>query len=170
MKKLIFPIVAALLLTPWPVAYAYEAGETLQASSNVIAAEPAAAPQINAYGNAIGGVTPGDLFYIETANVTTDTQVALHITNTDELVNSYRYMNLNIGIYVQDEEGGWEKISTGEPGALPNTYITMNNGVVRFALPSYHKYKITVEKGCFYCHGVDDGGKIASPSFYLALG
>ena len=87
-KKLIFALLAAILLTPWPVAYAYDNDMAGQSAMEIEAAEPAAAPHWNAFGNAIGGVTPGDLFYIDIGNIATDIPVTLYITNVNELLQS----------------------------------------------------------------------------------
>jgi len=146
-RKLIFPLIAALLLTPWPVAYAYDEVMAVNMPMSIEAAEPAAAPKLNAYRNAIGGVTPGDLFHIESASSTADTLFTLYITNTDELVHYFRYMNLNIGIYVQTGIDQWEEVTWGEEEAPRETYITMQGGMVSFVLPGYANYKITIDKG-----------------------
>ena len=169
-KKLIFPLLAALLLIPWPVAYAHDNALAGQAPIQIEAADPAAVPQWKAYGNAIGGVTPGDLFYINSGNNTADMPVTLHMTNTDELVHNYRYLTLNVGVYVQTGTDQWEKATAGNGELLPDTYITMLNGKVSFTLPGYAKYKITIDKGCFYCYGTDTGESAASPEFYLTVG
>ena len=89
-KKLIFPLLAILLLTPWPVAYAYDNTISGESPVRIEAVEPAAAPHWRAFGHAIGSVNPGDLFYVDAADVATDTPVTLHIANTDELINTYR--------------------------------------------------------------------------------
>ncbi len=167
-RKLIFLLVASLLLTPWPVAYAHDAvaGQT---PIQIEAAEATTAPRWNASGNAIGGVTPGDLFYIDTGDVTTDMPVTLYITNTDQLVQYYRYLTLNVGVYVQTGTDHWEKATAGNGELLPDTYITMLNGRVSFTLPGYARYKITIDKGCFYCYGSTDESAV-SPTFYLTVG
>jgi len=169
-RKLIFLMLATLLLTPWPVAYAYDDTMAGQAAIQIEAAEPAASPQWQAFGNAIGGVTPGDLFYIDSDNNTADMPVTLSITNTDELIHHYRYLTLNVGIYVQTGADQWEKATNGNGESLPDTYITMLNGKVSFTLPGYAKYKITIDKGCFYCYGTDADRNAASPVFYLSAG
>ncbi len=166
-RKLIFPLIAALLLTPWPVAYAYDEAMAINAPMTVEAAEPATAPKLNAFGNAIGGVTPGDLFHIDSANSTADTLFTLYITNIDELVYHYRYMTLNVGIYVQTGIDQWEKVTWSEGETPRETYITMQNGMVSFMLPGYAKYKITIDKGCFYCYGIGADNSAALPKFYL---
>ncbi len=169
-KKLIFPLLAALLLIPWPVAYGYDNAMAGQAPIQIEAADPAAVPHWQAYGKAIGGVTPGDLFYINSGNNTTDMPVTLLMTNTAELVHHYRYLTLNVGVYVQTGTDQWEKATTGNGKLLPDTYITMLNGKVSFTLPGYAKYKITIDKGSFYCYGTDAGESAASPEFYLTVG
>jgi len=163
-RKLLFPLIAALLLAPWPVAYAYDEAIAANSPLSVEAAEPASAPSINAYGHSIGGVAPGDLFYINSSETATDTFCTLYITNTDELISCYRYMNLNIGIYIQTDIDKWEKAG-GNPEDI---YLTLHNGMVDITLPGCGNYKITVDKGCYYCHGVGKDGNIASPEFYIS--
>jgi hypothetical protein len=137
--KLFIPLLAVLLLTPWPVAYAHDltAGQPLM---QIEAAEPSAAPYYKAFGNAIGSVTPGDLFYIDTGDMTTDTPIILYITNTNELTHYYRYLTLKVGVYVQTGTDQWEKATTCNGELLPDTYITMLNGQASFTLPGYAKY------------------------------
>ncbi len=163
-RKLLFPVIAALLLTPWPVAYAYDEAMAVDTPMTLQVADPAASPSLQAYGHAIGSVTPGDLFYIDISETPADTFYTLYITNTDELIRYYRYMNLNIGVYVQTGIDKWEKAG-GNP---PDIYLTMHNGTVDIKLPGCGNYKIKVDKGCFYCHGVGSDGSIASPEFYLS--
>ena len=169
-RKLIFLLLATLLLTPWPVAYAHNNAMAGQSSIQIVAAEPTAAPHWKAFGKAIGGVTPGDLFYIDTVNNAADMLVTLHITNTDELMHYYRYLTLNVGVYVQTGTDQWEKVTKADGELLPDTYITMLNGRVSFALPGYAKYKITIDKGCFYCYGTSMDKSVVSPTFYLTVG
>lgn len=169
-RKLIFPLIAALLLTPWPVAYAYEDAMAVNTSVSLEAASPATAPQINALGNAIGGVTPGDLFYIDTFENAADTSYTLYLTNADELVHSYRYMTLNIGIYVQTGTDRWEKVNLGEGGTPRELYLTMAGGLVSFTLPGDARYKITIDGGCFYGYKTGDEESAALPEFYLTVG
>jgi hypothetical protein len=165
-RNAIFILLAALFLTPWPVAYAY--GDSIGVSSpvQITAAEQEAMPKWNAYGGAIGSVMPGDLFYIDTDNATVDNTFTLYITNTDELVHGYRYITLNVGIYVQINDDAWKKITPGDDYTA-DTYLTMKNGQIDFTLPGYGNYKVTIDKGCFYCYASDK--KIATPTFYLTM-
>jgi hypothetical protein len=169
-RKLIFLLLATVLLAPWPVAYAHDNAMAGQTPIQIEAAEPAAAPHYKAFGKAIGGVTPGDLFYIDLGNDTADTLVTLHITNTDELIKYYRYLTLKVGVYVQTGADQWEKATMGNGELLPDTYITMLNGRVSFTLPGYAKYKITIDKGCFYFYGNGADESAISPAFYLTVG
>jgi hypothetical protein len=169
-RKLILLLLATLLLTPWPVAYAHENDMAGQAPVQIEAAETTAAPHWKAFGKAIGGVTPGDLFYIDTINSTADMLVTLYITNADELSQHYRYLTLNVGVYIQTGTDQWEKTTTDTGEPLPDTYITMLNGRVSFTLPGYAKYKITIDKGCFYCYGTSTDESAVSPTFYLTVG
>jgi hypothetical protein len=169
-RKLIFVLLAALLLTPWPVAYAYDDVIVGRNQIQIKAAAPTATPILNVFGKAVGNVTRGDLFYIDTGDITNDISVTLHITNTDELIKHYRYMNLNIGVYAQTYNGRWQKVATGEGEMLPDIYITMSNGHVSFTLTGHARYKITVDSGCFYCYGTGNGEIAVSPAFYLTAG
>ena len=166
-RKLLFPLIVALLLAAWPVVYAYDNALADNIPTTIEVADPSTAPQLNGFGNAIGKVTPGDLFHVDTSGVTADTLFTLSITNTDELVHSYRYMTLNIGIYVQADIDRWEKIYTGSGEIPPETYITMQSGTVSFSLPGCAKYKITIDKGCFYCYGAKSNNSVPVPEFYL---
>jgi hypothetical protein len=167
-RKLFYLMLAALLLAPWPVAYAYGNDAAGQNIADVAAATPSAAPQWHAYGNAIGSVVPGDLFYVDTANTTADIPLTLYLTNTGELVHDYRYLTLNIGVYIQTGDR-WEKASAGNGTPLPESYLTMLNGQVSLNLPGNARYKITIDKGCFYCHPGSPGQSATSPAFYLAV-
>ena len=167
-KKFIFPLLAILLLTPWPVAYAYDNTVAGQEPIQIDAAEPTAAPNWSVVGHTIGGVsTPGDLFYIDTTNNNADILVTLHITNTEELVHYYRYLFLKVGVYVQTGTDQWEKLAIGNGELIPDIYITMRKGWVSFTLPGYAKYKITIDSGCFYCSTTVTDESSISPKFYL---
>jgi hypothetical protein len=118
------------------------------------------APAATFYGNAIGGVTPGDLFYINAANTAPDITVNINLTNTDRLVHILRYMNLEIGIYGETTPGQWEKVQ------FPQTFLTMVNGTVTFDLPGMTNYKVTVEGGCFKAQTYNANQENVAPAFY----
>lgn len=168
--KRFFPIIALLLLTPWPVAYAHNYTNDMagQDAVRVEVADSSVAPSWSAFGRAIGGVsTPGDLFYIDAANNAADIVVTLHITNTQELSHCYRYLILKVGVYVEGSAGEWEKASwcNGEP--MPETFITLRNGQVSFTLAGYANYKVTLDGGSFYCITTNTDSGSLSPQFYL---
>ena len=168
--KQFFLLPVVLLLTPWPVAYAYDNAMAGEEPIQVSVAESSAAPSWNAFGGAIGGVTnPGDLFYIDTTNSNLDILATLHLTNAEELIHYYRYLILKVGIYVDKGIDQWEPATAANGEALPDTYITMRNGKVSFALPGYARHKLTVDSGSFYCFGnsPDEGNN--SPKFYLTV-
>ncbi len=170
--KLIFPLLAVLLLAPWPVAYAYSYEGELggKGKIRIEAAEPSAAPSAVAFGRAVGSVTAGDLFYIDATDSIADITVTLHLTNVDELTHSYRYFILEVGVYGESDAGEWVRASGygGEP--LPETFINMRNGNVSFSLYGYARYKITVDGGSFYCLTANVDGGSLSPRFYLTVG
>jgi hypothetical protein len=169
-RKLIFTLIAALLLAPWTVAYAYDSASAATGPVTITSPEAASLPQFNVYGNAIGGVIPGDIFLVDTTGSPGDTTFTLYITNTDELVHRYRYMTLNIGTYVQNGSGEWKKAPAGPGESAGETYLTLQNGAVSFILAGSARYKITIEKGCFYCYGNNADRKSALPDFYLTTG
>ncbi|MFC1962322.1 hypothetical protein ACFLWN_04715 [Chloroflexota bacterium] len=166
-KNLLFVLLAIVLLTPWPVAYAYDNGLAEQSPVRIEAAT-VNLPGWTAYGSAIGGVSqPGDVFYVDTVNTAMDTLFTLHLTNAYELSHYYRYLILEIGIYHQDEAGAWEKLTSGNSGVFPDTYLTMRDGYVSFCLPGYTRYKLTVDGGSFYCYPAGDGADTV-PRLYLS--
>jgi len=170
LKRLFFPFLAILLLTPWPVAYAHDAGSaaTGQELAQIEIAESAVAPTWTAFGRAIGGVTPGDLFYIDASGIAADITITLYLTNAGELIHLYRYLIMEVGVYAKSS-GGWEKATLWNGKPVPDTYITLRNGQVNFLLPGYAKYKISLDSGSFYCFGSNADGEMFSPQFYLTM-
>ncbi len=169
-RNLIFILLAILLLTPWPVAYAYDnklAGAEPMAAK-VSVAEPSATPTMKAFGQAIGGINaPGDLFYVDNTENAADVSATLYLTNSDELIHYYRYLILNIGAYVQTGTDQWQKLIAGNGELVPEIYLTMQNGRASFTLPGYGNYKLAVDSGCFYYFGGAAEEGDASPKFYL---
>jgi hypothetical protein len=170
MKKLLKIAIIAILMiiaASWLTTVAYgHNNDALQLNTEngqgiqITPAPQEDAPAATFYGNAIGGVTAGDLFYINTANTTPDITINLNLTNTDNLVHTLRYMNLEVGIYREDSPGQWEKVQ------LPQTFLTMNNGIVTFDLPGMANYKVTIEGGCFKTHPTANQVTVA-PAFFL---
>jgi len=169
--KKIFPLLALLLLAPWPVAYAHTYNDDMagQDAVRIEVAEPSLAPSWTAFGKAIGGVTPGDLFYIDAADNPTDIVVTLYITNAQELIGCYRYLILKVGVYVESNAGQWDKAPMANGGLIPDTFITMRDARVSFTLPGYTKYKATIDSGSFYCTNTEADGGSLSPQFYLTV-
>jgi len=169
--KRFFPLIAVLLLTPWPVAYAHDFDNQMagQDAVRIEIAEASAAPSMTVFGKAIGGVTPGDLFYIDATDNPADIQVNLYITNAQELIHCYRYLILKVGIYTHSNTGEWEKASQGNSELIPDTFITMRGAQVGFTLPGLTKYKITIDKGSFYSFTASANGGSFSPQFYLEV-
>lgn len=166
-KRLIFLLLAMLLLAPWPVAYAYDNAGTGPEPVRIDVAPPSAAPGWKVYGGAIGSVpSPGDLFYIDTTGNAADISATLYLTNTDELVHYYRYLILRVGVYRQDDTG-WQRAVRGNGEPLPDTYITMQNGKADLALAGYARYKVTIDSGSFYAYKTAGSSGSVSPRFYL---
>ncbi|MFC1949469.1 hypothetical protein ACFLW0_04795 [Chloroflexota bacterium] len=169
--KRLFPLIALLLLAPWPVAYAYtfDGGTTGQDGVQIKAAEASAAPSMTVFGKAISGVTPGDLFYIDATDNPADVVATLYLTNAQELIGCYRNLILKVGIYTASAGGEWEKASTGNGEPIPDTFIMMRNGQVSFTLAGLAKYKITIDSGSFYCTTANTDKGSLSPQFYLEV-
>ena len=167
--KLIFPVIVVLLLAPWPVAYAYSyQGEMVSPGAvQIEAADASVAPSAMAFGKAIGGVVPGDIFYIDATDSAADFTLTLHLTNADELSRCYRYFILKVVTYVEDAAGKWVRASGGENQPIPDIYLTLKNGNVSFSLHGYGRYKIAVDGGSFYCMTTSANGGSLSPAFYL---
>jgi len=162
--KRFFPLIVLLLLAPWPVAYAHDISDGVvgEETVRIEVAEASAQPTWTAFGKAIGGVTPGDLFYIDATDNPADIQVTLYITNANELIGSYRNLILEVGVYAGSDTGEWEKAST-------DIFITMRNGQVSFTLPGYAEYKVTIDGGSYYCTTANSDSGSLSPQFYLEM-
>jgi hypothetical protein len=167
--KRFFPFIALFLLAPWPVAYAHTYDGSARGDAIWIeVAEASAAPTWTAFGKAIGGVSPGDLFYVDATDNPADITGTLYITNVQELIGGYRNLILKVGVYAEGADGEWEKASPGNGEPVPETFITMRNGQFSFSLPGLAKYKITIDGGSFYCIATTDKGSL-SPQFYLEV-
>jgi len=165
-----FPLLAFLLLAPWPIAYAHDYANASPQSTEIQVqiAEPSASPSWQVFGKAIGGVsTPGDLFYVDAYEYPTDILVTLYITNTNELSRCYNYLILKVGVYVEGNTDEWAAVSSCDGQPIPDTFITMRNGRVSFTLPGDAKYKVTIDGGSFRCTTTNTNGGSASPGFHL---
>ena len=169
--KFIFPLIAVLILAPWPVAYAYNYDD-VQAGRGTVrieVAEPSAAPSGNVFRRSVGSITPGDLFYIDATANTADIIVTLHLTNTEELYHSYRYLTLEVGVYVENYSGKWERARGYDGEPVPETFISLQTGYASFVLGGRDRYKITVDGGSLYCLNSNANRGSLSPNFYLTV-
>ncbi len=169
--KRLFPIFALLILAPWPIAYAHDAGDGLvgEETARIEVAEASTQPTWTANGKAIGSVTPGDLFHIDAIDNPNDIMVTLYITNANELIGCYTNLILKVGIYAESDAGEWEKASMGNGELVPDTFITMRNSQVRFTLSGLAKYKVTIDGGSFYCAIANTNSGSLSPQFYMEV-
>lgn len=169
--KRFFPFVVFFLLLPWPVAYAVGAGDPAgEDAVRIELAEASAMPSYSVFGMAIGGVSnPGDLFYIDATSNPSEIKVTLYLTNTQQLLSCYRYLILDVGIYVENGQGEWERAIASNGELIPKTIISMRNGQVSFLLPGYARYRMTIDSGCFYCTNASVDSYSRSPQFYLEV-
>jgi hypothetical protein len=168
--KRFIPLIAVLLLAPWPIVYAqdYASAASKNDSIQIEVAEPSVMPSWQTFGGAIGGVdNPGDLFYINANDNPADILVTLHLTNTNELSCCYSYLILKVGVYVQDDTGEWKPASSNDGAPVPDIFITDRNGRVNFKLPGFAKYKVTIDSGSYYCFTTQTSNGGVSPQFYL---
>lgn len=166
--RLWFILLAVLLLTPWPVAYAYDNDAAAASIVRIEAAEPSTAPRMTVFGGAVGSVFPGDLFYIDASRTNAASAANLYLTNAGELIHYYRNLILEIGVYVESDNGLWQKLSR-ENGAVSDTYLTLRNGQVSFIMDGYARYRITIEGGSFYSNIRNSAEASMSPRFYLTV-
>ncbi len=168
--RTVFPLAAVILLAPWPVAYVY--GSDVAAAGQAIqiqAADAVAAPTWTVFGKAVGGVKPGDLGFVDATGTNADVLVTLYLTNSSELVHSYRYLILKVGVYIETDNGEWEKASRIDGKPIPDTFITMRNCEVNLVLAGLTRYRITVDGGSFYTFTVNPHEGSWSPQFYLTV-
>ena len=76
-------------------------------------------------------------------------------------------MILKVQIYVESNGGEWKKASQCDGKPVPDTFITLRNGLVSFHLEGLAKYKVAIDSGSFYCIGTEVDGGSVSPEFYL---
>jgi hypothetical protein len=149
------------------IAYAQTALDSGQAEISVEAAPASTAPAATFFGKAIGGITPGDLFYINATNSPQDMTISLYITNADVLIHYLRYLTLRVGFYVEDGNGQWQKVTSQDGVVSPDIYITLQNSPVDIVLPGLGHYKVTIDSGCYNCFSTPSDGSNMAPSFYL---
>jgi hypothetical protein len=167
-KKLLFGLLMAALLVPWPVAYAYDAGPASGASYPVSVTPVAGdlTPQVTVYGGAFGSVQPGDLFYIDTANETMDVSFILFFTNTDDLAATYRSLTIDIGLSAENTDGSWTPVTDYGP-ASQVLFMSIRTGSIDFTVSGHRRYKVSVTHGCYYAFPVRAETPVALPEFYL---
>ena len=171
LTKRMFPLLAVLLLAPWPVAYAYDVNDGVVGDETVHieVTEPSAAPALTVFGRAVGGVTPGELFYIDATKQAASIVVTLYLTDAHEIVPYLRYLILEIGVYAENSAGEWKRASCWNGDAVPDTFITLHHSRVSFILAGYAKYRVTVDGGSFYCITANTNGGSLAPRFYLVV-
>jgi hypothetical protein len=139
---------------------------TVEGDIKVTPAPDEDTPHIDFFGNYIGSVAAGDLFYINALENQPDFTIDLYITNTDGLVKSYRYMILKVTVYIEEAAGNWQEVNELNGIELPDQFITLDNPRVTFNLTGQANYKVTIESGSYksWPHTTDDD---VAPQFYL---
>lgn len=169
--KRIFPLIALLLLAPWPVSYAYEASGTAGIGEEKVKVQVVAettAPKAVVLRQAISEVQPGDLYFVDATDQSSDIVINLHITNTADLVRNYNYLILRIGVYARVNEASWVKARDNAGSEIAESFISLQNGSLSVTLPGRTIYKITIEGGSLHYINAS-GGEPISPLFYLRV-
>ena len=68
---------------------------------------------------------------------------------------------------IDDDADEWAAAPSWNGTSIPTTFITMDSGEVSFTLAGGGKYRITIDRGSFYCFRSEADGGSASPQFYL---
>ncbi len=169
-KKLLFGLLMAALLVPWPVAYAYDGGSPASGADYPVTVTPVESdltPQVTVYGAAIGSIQPGDLFYIDTANATMDASFILFFTNNDDLAATYRSLSVEIGLFGRDTGGDWVPVTDYGP-ASQALFMCLKSGSTQFTVTGYNRYKVSVTHGYYDAFPFRAGDPPAAvPEFYL---
>jgi hypothetical protein len=166
--KRLFPYIIIFIILPWPVAFAAGTEVTGGNAVSIEIAEPSAQPSYTVSGKAIGGISkPGDLFYVDATNSPSEVELTLSLINSQRLISYYRYLILDVGVYVQNTSGEWERATTNSGEPLPKTILSMRNGQVGFLLPGSSRYRVAIDGGCFFCIKVAADGFSHSPQFHL---
>jgi hypothetical protein len=175
-KRIIFVLATVIVLAigSWITSAAYGntndvaglAGAVSDGEINIEAAPTEAAPAVHFFGNYIGSVEPGDLFYIDVTSSQPDICINLYLTNPAELAKSLRYFILKVAVYVEDGNKQWQLVTSQNGIDMPDTYISLENSPVSFILPGLARYKVTIESGSYKSYPNPKGNEI-SPQFYL---
>jgi hypothetical protein len=170
-KNFFFVLITALLLAPWPVVYAYDSANADSQTPLIQPADLVNGPRLQTLGDDTGVVIPDDIFLVDTVNIKNDTKFQLFISNTNELIRNYRFMNIKIGIFVQGEDAAhWTRMTAANSYELPNLYISIHGGTVDFTLPGGSRYKVVIDTGRFCYFSASCRSEAVSPIFRLSTG
>lgn len=133
----------------------------------IIVAEPSERPKATVFGQFIGSVVPGNLFYIDATSRSREMTTTLLLTNSSDLVLYYGYWILNVGIYVKTANNQWETATLVNGDPIPDTYLTLRNTQFTLNLSGGAEYKVSISGGNFYCTKHTQSG--LAPKFYLAV-
>lgn len=166
LRKLLIIITVVFVLSPWPVAYAYSNGPIDQPGITISMPNTSDNKSFPVFGQAIGTIPAVELFYISAVNHQGDIGATLYLTNSDELVHCYRYMILECHVFVSTGNDSWEDVTSYQTGGGEGqVFLTLRNGRIGFELPGGSHYKVTIERGNYYC--LNRNAKEYTPAFYL---
>lgn len=166
LRKTIIIIFAIALLTPWPVAFAYDNGE-LNPLSCTVSVAPDANQPFTVYGQMIGSVPTINLFTIDATNRQWDTSATLYITNTADLVKCYRYLIMECQVFLRLEDNSWKEVTSNCASSYQNSIISLRNGHIDFMLQGGGYYMVTIAQGSYYC--TNSQADESTPYFFLEI-
>jgi hypothetical protein len=192
-KKVIFIIALVLLFAATAITFAVtSATTTVTISAAGISGDPSSVKTLDDVGDTIklkystggsepythvapswspvvgetGAVTAGDVYYIDTTDYLGDILVTVFLTNTDELIKDYSYLNLQINVWA-GTSGDWDQSNMADGSSIGTVYLTLTGGYATFILSGNTEYCIAVDDGNYYCIDTDAAGGSLSPDFYL---
>ncbi len=162
-------VLAALAVNPWPVARAFDTGRQGPAAKDIsiIVAGTEERPAWRVFGSAIGGVSTGDLFYIDATKYPQSFRASLLLANASQLVSGYNYLVLRISVLVQSEDGQWLQAVDASGAVIKEAVITLQNSLLTYELPGGGQYNLTVSGGTYRASA--GNGATVAPEFRVLV-
>jgi hypothetical protein len=136
-----------------------------------ISTEGITGPSWSPIEGAVGSVTAGNLYKIQVPD-SGQYMITLFLTDVDELVQAYSYLNLNVTIYAISSDD-YNNASLGQ--TLPagatlkaTEWLTLSSGRVILYVTGSAYYLVRVDDGVFYCTSTSDTDNLG-PEFYIMV-
>jgi len=119
--------------------------------------------------NLAGGITAGDVYYVDTATkgYAGDIRVTIYLTNAGLLAQDYTYLNMKINVWT-GTGATWTQATLVSDSSDATDYLTLDKGVATFILAGNANYCISIDGGDYFCvHTTADSTHSMSPDFYM---